>query len=92
VIHDVIDASTAAEYLLRMPLGLKLADLIEGALLFAPELLDVPGLQVLGSGLALSHSCGIPSHYGSPTALRVSWLGVSCHLAWQWPCGYFLGR
>jgi predicted nucleic acid-binding protein len=47
VIHYVIDASAAAEYLLRTPLGLKLADLIEGALLLAPELLDVEVLSVL---------------------------------------------
>ena len=37
----VIDASAATEYLLRTPLGLKLADVIEGAFLLAPELLDV---------------------------------------------------
>jgi predicted nucleic acid-binding protein len=46
VIHDVIDASAAAEYLLRTPLGLKLADLIAGALLRAPELWDVEVLSV----------------------------------------------
>jgi predicted nucleic acid-binding protein len=43
----VIDASAATEYLLRTPLGLKLADVIEGALLLAPELLDVEVLSVL---------------------------------------------
>jgi predicted nucleic acid-binding protein len=43
----VIDASAATEYLLRTPLGNKLADVIEGALLFAPELLDVEVLSVL---------------------------------------------
>lgn len=43
----MIDASVAAEYLLRTPLGLKLADLIEGAFLLAPELLDVEVLSVL---------------------------------------------
>jgi predicted nucleic acid-binding protein len=47
VIRYVIDASAAAEYLLRTPLGLKLADLIEGAFLLAPELLDVEVLSVL---------------------------------------------
>jgi predicted nucleic acid-binding protein len=41
VIRYVIDASAAAEYLLRTPLGLKLAALIEQAFLLAPELLDV---------------------------------------------------
>jgi len=47
LIRCVVDASAAAEYLLRTPLGLKLADLIEGALLLAPELLDVEVLSVL---------------------------------------------
>jgi predicted nucleic acid-binding protein len=47
VIRYVIDASVAAEYLLRTPLGLKLADLLEGAFLLAPELLDVEVLSVL---------------------------------------------
>jgi predicted nucleic acid-binding protein len=43
----VIDASAATEYLLRTPLGLKLADIIEGASLLAPELLHVEVLSVL---------------------------------------------
>ena len=43
----VIDASAATEYLLRTPLGLKLAHIIEGASLLAPELLDVEVLSVL---------------------------------------------
>jgi predicted nucleic acid-binding protein len=43
----VIDASAATEYLLRTPLGLKLARIIEGASLLAPELLDVEVLSVL---------------------------------------------
>lgn len=43
----VIDASAAAEYLLRTSLGLKVSDLIEGAELAAPELLDVEILSVL---------------------------------------------
>lgn len=43
----VIDASAATEYLLQTPLGLKLAGLIEGASLLAPELLDVEVLSVL---------------------------------------------
>jgi predicted nucleic acid-binding protein len=47
VIRYVIDASAAAEYLLRTPLGLKLADLIVGAFLLAPELLDVEVLSIL---------------------------------------------
>jgi len=47
VSHYVIDASAATEYLLRTPLGLKLANVIEGAFLLAPELLDVEVLSVL---------------------------------------------
>jgi len=47
MIRYVIDASAAVEYLLRTPLGLKLADVIEGAFLLAPELLDVEVLSVL---------------------------------------------
>ena len=47
MIRYVIDASAAAEYLLRTPLGLKLADLIAGAFILAPELLDVEVLSVL---------------------------------------------
>ena len=47
MIRYVVDASAAAEYLLRTPLGLKLADLIEGAFILAPELLDVEVLSVL---------------------------------------------
>ena len=43
----VIDASAAAEYLLRTPLGLKLAQVIEGESLLAPELLDAEVLSVL---------------------------------------------
>jgi predicted nucleic acid-binding protein len=47
VIRSVIDASAAAEYLPRTPLGLTRADLIERAFLRAPELLDVEVLSVL---------------------------------------------
>jgi predicted nucleic acid-binding protein len=42
----VVDASAAAEYILRTSLGLKVAELIEGGLLLAPELLDVEVLSV----------------------------------------------
>ena len=42
----VVDASAAAEYLLRTSLGLKVAEIIEGSLLLAPELLDVEVLSV----------------------------------------------
>ena len=47
MIRYVIDASAAAEYLLRTPLGLKLADLMAGAFILAPALLDVEVLSVL---------------------------------------------
>ena len=43
----VVDASAAAEYLLRTPLGRKLADILEDATLLAPELLDVEVMSVL---------------------------------------------
>ena len=43
----VVDASAAVEYLLRTPLGLTLAEMIEGASLAAPELLDAEVLSVL---------------------------------------------
>ena len=47
MIRYVIDASAAAECLLRTPLGLKLRDLIEGADILAPALFDVEVLSVL---------------------------------------------
>ena len=47
MIRYVIDAAAAAEYLLRTPLGLKLADLIAGAFILAPALLDVEVLSIL---------------------------------------------
>lgn len=43
----VIDASVAVEYLLRTSLGIRISELIEGASLIAPELLDVEVLSVL---------------------------------------------
>ena len=43
----VIDASAATEYLLRTPLGLKVATAVEEASLIAPELIDVEVLSVL---------------------------------------------
>jgi predicted nucleic acid-binding protein len=43
----VVDASVAAEYLLRTQLGLKIADTLDGAQLISPELLDVEVLSVL---------------------------------------------
>lgn len=43
----VIDASVAVEYLLRTNPGRKIAELMEGAFLLAPALLDVEVLSVL---------------------------------------------
>ena len=43
----VIDASAATEYLLRTPLGLKVAIAVEEASLIAPELIDIEVLSVL---------------------------------------------
>lgn len=41
----VIDASAAAEYILRTPIGRRLHELVEGAFLMAPFLLDVQDLR-----------------------------------------------
>ncbi len=49
--HYVIDASVAVEYLLRTPLGLTVADVIESADLVAPELIDAEILSVLRRGV-----------------------------------------
>ena len=43
----VLDASVAVEYLLRTPLGLTVAGMLESAALAAPELLDAEVLSVL---------------------------------------------
>ncbi len=43
----VVDASVAVEYLLRTPVGLTVGDIIEGASLVAPELMDAEVLSVL---------------------------------------------
>ena len=45
----VIDASIAVEYLLRTPLGLTVAEMMEAASLVAPELLDAEVLSVLAT-------------------------------------------
>jgi predicted nucleic acid-binding protein len=47
----VVDASVAVEYLLRTPLGLRAAPMIEGADVVAPELLDAEVLAVLRRAL-----------------------------------------
>jgi predicted nucleic acid-binding protein len=46
-VRIVIDASVAAEYLLRTPLGTLATPLVDGARLFAPELLDAEVLAVV---------------------------------------------
>lgn len=43
----VIDASIAVEYLLRTEVGQRVADILQDALLIAPELLDVEVLSVI---------------------------------------------
>ena len=51
----VVDASVAVEYLLRTPLGLTVADTIEGASLAAPELLDAEVLSALRRAVLNGH-------------------------------------
>lgn len=51
----VIDASVAVEYLLKTPLGLAMADLIERAALIAPELLDAEVLSALRGAVLGGH-------------------------------------
>ena len=47
----VIDASVAVEYLLKTPVGLTMAAVIQQASLIAPELLDAEVLSALRSGV-----------------------------------------
>ena len=47
----VVDASAAAEYLLRRQVGLRLDDVVDGALLMSPELLDVEVVSVFRSAV-----------------------------------------
>ena len=51
----VVDASVAVEYLLKTPLGLAVADIIEDASLVAPELLDVETLSALRRSVLHGH-------------------------------------
>ena len=53
--HFVVEASVAVEYLLRTPLGLTVADMIEGASLTAPELMDAEVVSVLRRGVLSGH-------------------------------------
>lgn len=43
----VVDASVAVEYLLRTPLGLTVADIVEDSSLVVPELMDAEVMSVL---------------------------------------------
>ena len=67
----VIDASVAAEYLLRTPLGVRAAQLIEPSRLLAPALLDVEVLSVLRRGVRR----GVLSEARAQTAVEdlVTW-------------------
>ena len=51
----VVDASVAAEYLLRTPLGLSLAGTLDHASLLAPELMDAEVLSVLRRAVLNGH-------------------------------------
>ena len=51
----VIDASAAVEYLLRTPLGVEFSDVVEGAELVAPELLDAEVLSALRHAVLRGH-------------------------------------
>ena len=51
----VVDASVAVEYLLRTPVGLAAANLIDDALLVAPELMDAKVLSVLRRAVLHGH-------------------------------------
>ena len=51
----VIDASVPVEYLLRTPLGLTVANMIESASLVAPEMLDAEVLSVLRRAVLNGH-------------------------------------
>ena len=45
--NAVIDASAAVEYLLKTEIGLRVAEVLRGSKLLAPELLDAEVLSVL---------------------------------------------
>ncbi len=51
----VVDASVAVEYLLRTPVGESLGELLESAVLLAPELLDAEVLSVLRRAVLQDH-------------------------------------
>ena len=51
----VVDASVAVEYLLRTPVGESVAELLEDAVLLAPELMDAEVLSVLRRAVLHGH-------------------------------------
>ena len=51
----VVDASVAVEYLLRTPVGESVAELLESAVLLAPELIDAEVLSVLRRAVLHGH-------------------------------------
>ena len=51
----VVDASVCVEYLLKTPLGRIVADIIEGASLSAPDLMDAEVLSVLRRAVLNGH-------------------------------------
>ena len=51
----VVDASVAVEYLLRTPLGLAVANIIESASLVTPELMDAEVLSVVRRAVLHGH-------------------------------------
>ena len=51
----VIDASAAAEYLLKTSLGLAVADIVEDASLVAPEMIDAEVMSVLRRAVLHGH-------------------------------------
>ncbi len=51
----VVDASVAVEYLLRTPLGLAVANIIESASLVTPELMDAEVLSVVRRAVLRGH-------------------------------------
>ena len=51
----VIDASIAVEYLLKTPRGLRVSDLIDSAVLVAPEMMDAEVLSVLRRAVLNQH-------------------------------------
>ena len=61
----VVDASVAVEYLLRTPVGLAAANLIDDALLVAPELMDAEVLSVLRRAVLHGHLAEGTSTHGT---------------------------